>query len=107
MLSNNEVDYSTVGGKKGWFNHLDVVAVGETQGLADVEFPGERAIRNIQLRGGLGFVNSIIPRSDTSCVDVAGGFALSFCPGTGGTNCLGDRGIFDLCLLYTSDAADE
>jgi|TARA_B110000459_G_scaffold111611_1_gene123783 type IV pilus assembly protein PilY1 len=96
VLSNNEVDYSTVGGKKGWFNHLDVVAVGETQGLADVEFPGERAIRNIQLRGGLGFVNSIIPRSDTSCVDVAGGFALSFCPGTGGTNCLGDRGIFDL-----------
>lgn len=96
VLSNNEVDYSTVGGRKGWFNHLDVVAVGETQGLADVEFPGERAIRNIQLRGGLGFVNSIIPRSDTSCVDVAGGFALSFCPGTGGTNCLGDRGIFDL-----------
>ncbi|MDG1441215.1 MAG: PilC/PilY family type IV pilus protein [Pseudomonadales bacterium] len=96
VLSNNEVDYSTDGGKKGWYNHLDVVPVGETQGLADVEFPGERAIRNIQLRGGLTFVNSIIPRSDTSCVDVAGGFALSFCPGTGGTDCLGDRGIFDL-----------
>ncbi|MCB1644143.1 MAG: cadherin domain-containing protein [Pseudomonadales bacterium] len=95
VLSNNEVDYEAAG-KKGWYNHLDSVEAGAVYGVADPEFPGERAIRNIQLRGGIGFVNSVIPRSATSCVDVAGGFALSFCPGTGGTNCLDDRGVFDL-----------
>jgi type IV pilus assembly protein PilY1 len=106
-LSNNEVDYSVSGGKKGWYNHLDSVAVNATQGIDDPEFPGEKAIRNIQLRGGLAFVNSIIPRSDTSCVDVAGGFALSFCPGTGGTNCLANKGIFDLDNDGAFDAGDE
>jgi len=52
-------------------------------------------------------VNSVIPRSDTSCVDIAGGFALSFCPGTGGTNCLGSRGIFDLDNDGAFDAGDN
>ena len=107
VLSNNAVDYSIDVGHKGWYNHLDSVALGETQGIADPEFPGERAVRNIQLRGGLTFVNSLIPRSDTSCVDIAGGFALSFCPGTGGTNCLGDRGIFDLDNDGEFDEGDE
>lgn len=106
-LTNNEVDYSTVGSKKGWYNHLDAVAVNGNQLIDDPEFPGERAIRNIQLRGGLAFVNSVIPRSDTSCVDIAGGFALSFCPGTGGTNCLGSRGIFDLDNDGAFDDGDE
>tara|TARA_R110002073_G_scaffold596_2_gene4743 strand:- start:4 stop:2163 length:2160 start_codon:yes stop_codon:yes gene_type:complete len=106
-LTNNEVDYSIVEGKKGWYNHLDAVAVNGNQLLDDPEFPGERAIRNIQLRGGLAFVNSVIPRSDTSCVDIAGGFALSFCPGTGGTNCLGNRGIFDLDNDGAFDDGDE
>lgn len=96
VLSANEVDFSPSGGAKGWYNHLDSVPAGGSQGIDDPEFPGEKAIRNIQLRGGLAFVNSIIPRSDTSCVDVAGGFALSFCPATGGANCLGDGAIFDL-----------
>jgi len=105
-LSNEPVDYSAAGGKKGWYNHLDAPA----QGLpltAGAEFPGERAVRNIQLRGGLTFVNSIIPRSANSCVDVAGGFALSFCPGTGGTECLGERGIFDLNSDGAFDSSDK
>ncbi|MFT6436016.1 MAG: type IV pilus assembly protein PilY1 [Candidatus Azotimanducaceae bacterium] len=92
-LSNEEVNYK--GAARGWFNHLDTPALGFPI-TASPEFPGERAVRNIQIRGGLTFVNSIVPRSADSCVDVAGGFALSFCPGTGGTDCLGDRGIFDL-----------
>ena len=96
VLTANEVDFTPSGGAKGWYNHLDTVAEGGSQVLDDPEFPGEKAIRNIQLRGGLAFVNSIIPRSDTSCVEVAGGFALSFCPATGGTNCLDDGAIFDL-----------
>ena len=105
-LSDEEVDYSTTGGKKGWYNHLDPPA----QGLpltASAEFPGERAVRNIQIRGGLTFVNSIVPRSADSCVDVAGGFALSFCPGTGGTDCLGEGGIFDLNNDGAFDDADK
>lgn len=108
-LTNNEVDYSPTaeGGKKGWYNHLDAVELDGNQTLDDPEFPGEKAIRNIQLRGGLAFVNSVIPRSDTSCVDIAGGFALSFCPGTGGTNCLATRGIFDLDNDGAFDAGDE
>jgi len=107
VLSANEVDFSPSGGAKGWYNHLDSVAAGGSQGVDDPEFPGERAIRNIQLRGGLAFVNSIIPRSDTSCVDVAGGFALSFCPATGGANCLGDGAIFDLDNDGNFDSVDN
>ncbi len=95
-LSDNEVDYSTAGGKKGWYNDLSAVPVGGIEGVSSIEFPGERAIRNIQLRGGLSFVNSVIPRSATSCVAVAGGFALAFCPGTGGILCLDGDSIFDL-----------
>jgi type IV pilus assembly protein PilY1 len=106
VLSNNVVDYSITGGKKGWFNDLDSVAAGGTQGLDSPEFPGERAIRNIQIRGGRAFVNSVIPRSNTSCVDIAGGFALAFCPTTGGTTCLGD-GIFDLNNDGDFDVLDE
>jgi type IV pilus assembly protein PilY1 len=106
VLSDNVVDYSIAGGKKGWFNDLDSVAAGETQGLASPEFPGERAIRNIQVRGGRAFVNSVIPRSNTTCVDVAGGFALAFCPGTGSAICLGD-GIFDLNNDGDFDTLDE
>ena len=106
-LSANQVDYTASGGKKGWYNHLDSVAVGLSQDVADPEFPGERAIRNIQIRGGLAFVNSVVPRSDTSCVDIAGGFALSFCPATGGINCLGSDGIFDLNNDGDFDASDQ
>jgi type IV pilus assembly protein PilY1 len=110
-LSNHSVDYSAAtpenpdGGKKGWFNHLDLPAA-ESVG-SEAEFPGERAIRNIQLRGGFVFVNSVIPRSDQSCVDISGGFPLSFCPGTGGTDCFGDQGVFDLNNDGKFDVDDE
>ncbi|MEX1237986.1 MAG: PilC/PilY family type IV pilus protein, partial [Pseudomonadales bacterium] len=98
LLSSNDVPYSVADGVLGWYNDLDAVPAGETQTTlaSDAEFPGEKAIRNIQLRGGLTFVNSVIPRQETSCTSTAGGFALAFCPGTGGTNCLGTSGIFDL-----------
>ncbi|MDG1304649.1 MAG: hypothetical protein P8P54_10800, partial [Pseudomonadales bacterium] len=105
-LSNEEVEYSTSGGKKGWYNHLDVPGVGLPL-TAPAEFPGERAVRNIQLRGGLAFVNSIVPRSPDGCVDVAGGFALSFCPGTGGAVCLGEQGVFDLNNDGAFDDSDK
>ena len=107
LLSNNEVDYSAVGAKKGWFNDLNAVPAGGTVGVDNAEFPGERAIRNLQLKGGLIFVNSVIPRSDSSCVDIAGGFALSFCPENGGLACLDDEGIFDLDNDGEFDSNDE
>jgi type IV pilus assembly protein PilY1 len=94
-LSNEAVNYSS-SGTMGWYNDLSAVPVGGTEGVSAVEFPGERAIRNIQLHSGLGFVNSIIPRSATSCVSIAGGFALSFCPASGGSGCLNGEGVFDL-----------
>ena len=106
-LSAEVVDYSADGGAMGWYNDLSAVPAGGVEGVSSPEFPGERAIRNIQLRGGLSFVNSVIPRSATSCVSVAGGFALAFCPGTGGTNCLGDNGIFDLNDDGRFDSGDE
>jgi type IV pilus assembly protein PilY1 len=98
LLSANDVPYSITDSVFGWYNDLDAVPAGQTQTdlASDAEFPGEKAIRNIQLRGGLTFVNSVIPRQETSCTASAGGFALAFCPGTGGTNCLGASGIFDL-----------
>ena len=80
----------------GWYNDLSAVPAGGVEGVSSPEFPGDRAIRNIQLRGGLALVNGVIPRSATSCVSVAGGFALSFCPASGGPSVLGNKGNLDL-----------
>jgi type IV pilus assembly protein PilY1 len=108
-LSSNTVDYdlSTTPKKMGWYNDLDAPAVGGDPATDPPEFPGERAVRNLQLRGGLSFVNSIIPRSKTSCTVAAGGFALAFCPGSGGLNCLLNGSIFDLNNDGVFDSADE
>jgi type IV pilus assembly protein PilY1 len=95
-LSANEVDYSVAGGHKGWYINLDSVSAGDTQGIDPPQFPGERASRNIQVRGGLAFVNSIVPRGKDSCINVAGGFALAFCPDTGSEACFSTGGVFDL-----------
>lgn len=105
-LTDNPVDYSIVGGQKGWFIDLDSPPPGFPQG-SPADFPGEKAIRNIQLRGGLAFVNSIFPRELNSCVGRAGGATLSFCPDTGGSLCFGNRAIFDLNNDGTFDAGDD
>ncbi len=91
--SQNTVDYSVVENHRGWFIDLNSPPADDPTG--DAEYPGEKAIRNIQLRGGIGFVNSIFPRSVGSCVGRAGGATLGFCPDTGGTECLNDRVVFD------------
>ncbi|MFT7257942.1 MAG: type IV pilus assembly protein PilY1 [Candidatus Azotimanducaceae bacterium] len=95
-LSSNEVDYSVTGGRKGWYIDLDSVAVGGVQGIDPPQFAGERASRNIQARGGRAFVNSIVPSVKNSCVNVAGGFALAFCPDTGSDACFSANGVFEL-----------
>ncbi|MDC0173994.1 PilC/PilY family type IV pilus protein [Pseudomonadales bacterium] len=95
-LSSNPVDYVLAGGKRGWYIHLDAVPANGAQGIDPPEFPGERAVRNIQLRGDVAFVNSVIPRGIDSCIKVDGGFGLAFCPSTGGANCFAASSVFDL-----------
>ena len=57
--------------------------------------PGERAVRNIQVRGGLAFTASVFPRPEGACVGQAGGALLSFCPDTGSSECFINE-VFDL-----------
>ena len=95
-LSSNPVDYVLNGGRRGWYIHLDAVPVDGVQGTDLPEFPGERAVRNIQLRGDVAFVNSVIPRGTDSCTQVDGGFGLAFCPSTGGATCFTSSSVFDL-----------
>ena len=91
-LSNLPINYG--GSTKGWVIDLDVVNGGS------VEFPGERAVRNILIRGDSAFVNTIIPKSSTSCSVGPGSFTISFKTenGGGGTSPVFDTnndGIFD------------
>ena len=105
-LTAHPVDYSIVSGQRGWFIDLDPAP----PGLPDTEppqFPGEKAVRNIQLRGGLAFVNSIFPRPVGSCVTQAGGATLAFCPDTGGSLCFGNRTIFDINNDGAWDTGDD
>jgi type IV pilus assembly protein PilY1 len=95
-LSDNAVNYNNTGpssGKvKGWYIDLDA------------GYPGERAVRNLQIRGNIAFVNSIIPRSTTECSTGAGGFELAFDPFTGGP---GAKTIFDLNNDHSFDLYDN
>jgi type IV pilus assembly protein PilY1 len=109
-LSSNPVPYAVptdptdpTSGILGWYNDLDVPPFGLTTG---VEFPGEKAVRNIQMRGGIAFVNSIAPRAAASCESSTGGFALAFCPLTGGANCI-HYGVFELNNDGDFDSEDE
>ncbi len=104
-LSDDDVDYTVAGSQKGWYNDLDSPAAGALPG-SPAELPGERAVRNIQLRGGIAFVNSIFPRAPGSCVGLAGGAVLSFCPATGGSICF-NRTVFDLNDDGTFDGSDD
>ncbi len=93
-LTNNDVVWKNTGSPsskvKGWYIDLDVLdaATGTT-----VEFPGERAVRNLQLRGGILFVNTVIPKDTSACSVGVGGYELAFNPVTGGS---GIEVIFDL-----------
>ncbi len=92
-LTNNTVSWDNIAATsskvKGWYIDLDVIAAGGST----VEFPGERAVRNLQLRGGLLFVNTVIPKDTAACSVGVGGFELGFNPVTGGS---GTDIVFDL-----------
>ena len=97
LLSDNEVDYS-IGGDgsspdRGYYIDLDTAGYTDT---SSVPFAGEKAIRNIQAFAGAMFVNSVIPKEESSCTNEAGGAQNTFCPGTGGRDCFGGSPVFDL-----------
>ncbi|MDH5324194.1 MAG: PilC/PilY family type IV pilus protein [Gammaproteobacteria bacterium] len=93
-LSNNAVAWNNTGsaaGKvKGWYIDLDMPTAGTYSG---VEYPGERAVRNIQIRGRLMFVNTVIPKNTAACSVGTGGYQLGFNPFNGGS---GVNQVFDL-----------
>lgn len=104
-LSNNAVAWNNTGTNKvkGWYIDFAVPVAGAGES-GKIEFPGERAVRNLQLRGDFLLVNSVIPRSLNSCSAGAGGFELAFNPVTGGS---GSRTVFDLNADGTFDANDN
>jgi type IV pilus assembly protein PilY1 len=91
-LSENTVDY---GNKRGWYLSFDHAAAG---GLTPntPQYPGEKAVRNLQSRGGIAFVNSIIPKENLSCGVRSGGAANAFCADTGTLRCVTAAGVFDI-----------
>ena len=104
-LTNNQIAWKDNGSNSnlvmGWYIDLDMPPAGSTSGI---EYPGERATRNIQLRGDFLFVNTIIPKSSNPCNTGAGGFELAFNPATGGS---GSDFIFDVNADGTFDLDDN
>ena len=106
-LSDNSVvlyestDSETTPSVLGWFNDLDVAGSGDVAAA-----PGERAIRNFQIRGDIGFVNSVSPTTSNACSASAGGFGLAFCPLTGGSGCVSGA-VFDINNDGAFDASDS
>ena len=102
-LSNNTVDYDDTSSPRtmGWYIDLDVPPAGSTTG---VEHPGERAVRNLQLRGDFLFVNTVIPKSSNPCNTGAGGFELAINPITGGS---GIEIVFDINADGEFDSDDN
>jgi type IV pilus assembly protein PilY1 len=84
-LSDNAVNYDNTGPAnsqvRGWYIDLDA------------GYPGERAVRNLQIRGDIAFVNTVIPRSTSACSTGTGGYEMAFDPISGGP---GSKTIFDL-----------
>ena len=95
-LTNNPVIWKNNGPAsdkvKGWYIDLDA------------GYAGERAVRNLQLRGNIVFVNTVIPRNTTQCSIGTGGFELAFDPFTGGP---GEKVVFDLNNDHSFNSQDN
>ena len=102
-VSNNPFSWGTPGGNdatRGWFINFDVPPEGSGSG---VQFPGEKAIRALQLRGTVLFVNTVIPQL-SSCDPAPGGFGLGLDPLTGSD---GNEIIFDINIDNIFDTKDN
>ena len=87
------------GNDDGWFIDFDV----QNAGGGGIEFPGEKAVRALQLRNDVLFVNTIIPQ-ELSCDPAPGGFSLALDPQTGSS---GQEVIFDINNDGDFDAEDN
>ena len=84
-------------GDRGWVINFDVLSNGS------IEFPGERAVRALQLRGNVLFVNTVIPQL-SDCEPSVGGFGLGLDPRTGSD---GNEIIFDINIDNVFDEKDN
>jgi len=97
-LSATAVDYSI---DSGWFIDLDMPPAKTSVG---VEYPGERAIRNLLIKEGVLFGVTILPSSNAACSNAPGGFLFSIDAKTGGL--VVQRPAFDLSGDGTFDIND-
>ncbi|MEJ2130293.1 MAG: PilC/PilY family type IV pilus protein, partial [Gammaproteobacteria bacterium] len=105
-LTNARVDYSPPSTTRGWFVDFDPERPAtditgasnpdDSGNASGPQFPGERGIRNLQLRGGFLFVNTVIPRDDATCLLSPGGFQIAMNPVTGGLGGMREEIAFDL-----------
>ena len=101
-VSNNTVQYDNTGSNqvRGWYIDFDVPPPGGS--APDIQFPGERAVRDFQLRGTQLFFNTVIPQDGTTCIPPPGGFGQSIDAVTGSS---GPIVIFDINIdgLFNAD----
>tara|TARA_R110002049_G_scaffold252264_1_gene427136 strand:+ start:269821 stop:273438 length:3618 start_codon:yes stop_codon:yes gene_type:complete len=83
---------------QGWYIDFEV-----RNQLGVIEFPGEKAVRALQLRNDVLFVNTIIPQP-LSCDPAPGGFSLALDPQTGAA---GQEVIFDINADNVFDSSDK
>ena len=100
-VSTNTVDYSLSTPPRGWFIDFDIPPPGSSSG---VQFPGERPVRNLQLRNNQLFFSTVIPQDGMSCSATSGGFGLSVDPLTGS---VGTDVIFDINIDGLFDENDN
>ena len=87
---------------RGWY--IDFNAPPPGGSAPQIQFPGERAVRDLQLRSNQLFFNTVLPQDGTSCAPPLGGFGMSVDPVTGGS---GGEVIFDVNIDGLFDADDN
>ena len=100
-VSLNTVDYTLSTPPRGWFIDFDIPPPGSS---TSVQFPGERPVRNLQLRNNQLFFSTVIPQDGMSCSATSGGFGLSVDPFTGS---VGTDVIFDINIDGLFDENDN
>ena len=100
--SSNDVIYNddtsdAIPDVRGWYIDFDIAPPNGT----GIQYPGERAVRNLQLRNNQLFFSTVIPQDGTSCDPSPGGFGLSVNPLDGGVSIdiifdINIDGVFDL-----------
>ncbi|MGI0119478.1 pilus assembly protein [Zooshikella sp. RANM57] len=102
-LTDNLVTYKETGTKvMGWYIDFDVLTAGST---TDIEFPGERPVRQLLIRDGILFTNTVIPSTNLYCTSGPGGFQIAISPVSGGVGRL--TPIFDINSDGSFDAEDN